>query len=148
MVDSPAAPVTGADADEATADEAPPPPPLQIESVRLIEGDEFTGVYPPEGDDPPVIACTKEGLIEVAVRGTAPDDEIHVALQIRRTDDDAEEGRPRLWHTAAAEACVDGRATLALSRVGAGRREGKLVAWTPGGTARSRILRPLDIVRA
>jgi hypothetical protein len=43
---------------------------------------------------------------------------------------------------------VDGRATLALSRVGAGRREGKLVAWTPGGTARSRILRPLDIVRA
>jgi hypothetical protein len=147
MVDSPAAPVTGSDADEATADEAPPAP-LQIESVRLIEGDESTGVYPAEGDDPPVIACTKEGRIEVAVRGTAPDEEIRVALQIRRTDDNAEEGRPRLWHAAAVEACVDGRATLALSRIGAGRREGKLVAWTPGGTARSRTLRPLDIVRA
>jgi hypothetical protein len=144
---SPAAAVTGADADEATAGGAMLPV-LQIESVRLIEGDESTGVYPAAGDDPPVIACTKEGRIEVAVRGTAPDEEIQVALQIRRTDDEAEEGRPRLWHAAAVEACEDGRATLALSRVGAGRREGKLVAWTPGGTARSGTLRPLDIVRA
>jgi hypothetical protein len=144
-----AAPVTsgGAGADEETAEGAALPT-LRIESVRLIEDDESAGVYPTEGDDPPLIACTKEGRLEIEVRGAAPDDEIQVALQIRRKVDEADEGRPRLWHAASVEACEQGRATLALTRVGAGRREGKLVAWTPGGTARSGILRRLDIVRA
>ncbi len=149
IAEPPAAPVTsgGAGADEATADRATLPA-LRIESVRLIQDDEPTGVYPTQGDDAPLIACTKDGRLEIEVRGAAPDDEIQVALQIRRTVEEADEDRPRLWHAVSVEACERGRATLALARVGSGRREGKLVAWTPSGTARSGVLRGLDIVRA